>query len=223
MTSPQNHALDWDAAGQIAPGTSDEPLVPTSTCAHWITWPVYFKNGLDGALAEVLVRASVYDRLIKASCNLPEGYQLVLLDGWRSKEVQNTLFHTIRQQVIADHPKLKPNEIERLTLQFASRPSDDPLRPSPHITGGSVDVTLADPDGQFLDMGSQFDEPSERSWTLAQVEPHHMERRHVLLQAMTTAGFTNLPSEWWHFDYGNWVWAWYSQEPKAIFGPTDAA
>ena len=27
---------------------------------------------------------------------------------------------------------------------------------------------------------------------------------------MLQAGFTNLPTEWWHFDYGNKFWAFYT-------------
>lgn len=214
-------APDWDTPLTIAPGESTEPLVPASASPHWVTWPVYFNNGLLGALPEIWVRQSVFERLIVAAQHLPEGYQLVLLDGWRSTEVQDALFKTIYRQVAANHPDLPAAEVERLTLQFASRPSNDPRRPSPHLTGGSVDITLADKDGRLLDMGSQFDEPTERSWTMASVGPQQTERRQLLVQAMAGAGFTNLASEWWHFDYGNWLWAWYSQEPKAFFGPTD--
>ena len=28
---------------------------------------------------------------------------------------------------------------------------------------------------------------------------------------MTKAGFTNLPSEWWHYDYGDRFWAYYNK------------
>lgn len=165
------------------------------------------------------MRESVFERLIQASQALPGDVRLVLMDGWRPKSVQDKLFQDIRQQVADEHPGLPAAEIDRITLQFAARPSDDPQRPSPHITGGSVDVTLADRAGRFLDMGSEFDEPSEWSWTAAAVSKTHRERRDLLLRAMSEAGFTNLPSEWWHFDFGNWVWAWYSDEPSAIYGP----
>ena len=29
----------------------------------------------------------------------------------------------------------------------------------------------------------------------------------MLYNVMTAAGFTNLPSEWWHYDYGDNMWA----------------
>ena len=31
--------------------------------------------------------------------------------------------------------------------------------------------------------------------------------RRMLYNVMTAAGFTNLPSEWWHYDYGDNMWA----------------
>ena len=33
------------------------------------------------------------------------------------------------------------------------------------------------------------------------------ENRRLLYSAMIDTGFTNLPSEWWHYDYGDENWA----------------
>ena len=43
------------------------------------------------------------------------------------------------------------------------------------------------------------------------------DNRRLLFGIMTEAGFTNLPSEWWHFDYGDRFWAFYN-EKSAIYG-----
>lgn len=220
MIANEAMALDWDVARHIAAGTSDEPLVPAKSCKHWIARPVYFQNGLDHALPEIWVRQGVYDRLIIAAEALPSQYRLVLLDGWRPKSIQKFLFEKIRSEVALSNPSLTDDEVAQKTLLFAARPSDDPARPSPHITGGAVDVTLADEQGTLIEMGSAFDEASDRSWTAALVPSAPSERRQHLIAAMDHAGFTNLPSEWWHFDYGNWVWAWFSKKPGAFYGPT---
>lgn len=180
---------------------------------------MYFHTGVRTALPEIWVREEVYERLIQAANCLPSQYRLVLLDGWRPKPVQNSLFEGMRSKLAAQHPDLPASELERRVLLYAARPSDDPASPSPHITGGAVDVTLADTNGRFLNMGSSFDEASERSWTAAPVREDQSERRKILLDTMIQAGFTNLPSEWWHFDYGNWVWAWYRMRPAALYGP----
>jgi D-alanyl-D-alanine dipeptidase len=219
MISEEQMALDWDVAQHIAAGTSDEPLVPVVTCEHWIARPIYYENGLWDALPQIWVRKGVRDRLIQASNFLPPKYRLVLLDGWRSKIIQQFLFEKVRMATASKNPTLSDSEIDRKTLLYAARPSDDPVRPSPHITGGAIDVTLADENGTILDMGSEFDESSEMSWTAAAVPTTVADRRQHLLTAMQQAGFTNLPSEWWHFDYGNWLWAWYSKQPAALYGP----
>jgi D-alanyl-D-alanine dipeptidase len=38
---------------------------------------------------------------------------------------------------------------------------------------------------------------------------------------MHQQGFTNLPSEWWHFDYGDQLWAYYGAHPHAHYGPAE--
>lgn len=35
---------------------------------------------------------------------------------------------------------------------------------------------------------------------------------------MLAQGFTNIPTEWWHFDYGNSNWAYFSEQPFAYYG-----
>jgi D-alanyl-D-alanine dipeptidase len=42
--------------------------------------------------------------------------------------------------------------------------------------------------------------------------------RRLLHNTMTDAGFVNLPSEWWHFDYGDQLWAWANKKDHAIYG-----
>lgn len=212
--------LDWDSNIFIKAGVSDEPLVMVKNSAYWFVRPAYYEASLANALPNIWVREGVYNRLIIASENLSAQYRLVLLDGWRPKVLQKQLFYNMRDAIKREHPFDDDSEITRKTLLYASKASEDPIRPSPHLTGGSIDVTLADEHGVLLDMGSDFDEATERSWTTSSVPPECAERRVHLLKAMKSAGFTNLPSEWWHYDYGNWVWAFFSNQSEAIYGPT---
>ncbi|WP_282095118.1 M15 family metallopeptidase [Epibacterium ulvae] len=220
MQTTTEQPLDWNAARLIKAGTSEEPLVPVTGNQSWITHPAYYESGIKYALPDIWVREGVYNRLLHAARALENGYQLVLLDGWRPKPLQQYLFDHIRAAVAARNPGLSSGEIDELTLNFAARASDDAISPSPHLTGGAIDVTLADQDGHLLDMGSKFDEPSDKSWTFAKVTSTQAKHRRALLAAMQSAGFTNLPTEWWHFDFGNWIWALYSKETTALYGPT---
>jgi D-alanyl-D-alanine dipeptidase len=87
----------------------------------------------------------------------------------------------------------------------------DPERGSIHSFGMAVDVTLLDEQGRELDMGTRFDDLTERSHPA--LERHMLERgelsevhvanRGLLRAAMVHAGFVGIQSEWWHFDCGD--------------------
>ena len=73
---------------------------------------------------------------------------------------------------------------------------------SVHPQGNAVDVTLAASDGKYLDMGTDFDDFSERAHPdSAEITEQQRANRHILSNAMQKAGFKQWPYEWWHFDY----------------------
>lgn len=86
-----------------------------------------------------------------------------------------------------------------------------PDRGSIHSFGMAVDVTLADLTGRELDMGTPFDDTSElahpaleddcaRRGLLTSTQIAH---RRLLREAMASAGWQGIPTEWWHFDCGD--------------------
>ena len=87
----------------------------------------------------------------------------------------------------------------------------EPARGSIHSFGMALDVTLLDAQGRELDMGTGFDDLTERSHPaleqalLARGElgAQHIENRQWLRNAMLHAGFHGINSEWWHFDCGD--------------------
>lgn len=73
-------------------------------------------------------------------------------------------------------------------------------RRSGHSRGGAVDLTLTYPDGQQLDMGTQFDFFGNKSHQGAAGLTAEQERnRRILVQIMTSAGFDIYSEEWWHY------------------------
>ena len=94
-------------------------------------------------------------------------------------------------------------------------------------------MTIADASGRILPMGSEFDETSDRSETLylesrvdsdlSELELRALENRRLLYHTMVSAGFTNYPDEWWHYDYGNQNWGFLSGRKAAVYGKTDPA
>lgn len=183
--------------------------------------PVYFAQQIAGSLPVVYLRPQVVERLLLALTHIPERFGLLILDGWRSVETQNALRQTVLQQIKSAQPNLSEDEYRQILDQFVADPHRADMAP-PHSTGGSVDLTLFDlATGAAVDMGSAFDEASPASYTVAleglPEDPAHRYRR-ILFHAMRQAGFSNLPSEWWHYDYGNQLWAFFTQQPHAIFG-----
>ncbi len=133
----------------------------------------------------------------------------------------------MRQELLSLHPEANSAWLENMLDNFIANPDRSGMCP-PHLTGGSVDVTLYElSSGQPLDMGSDFDETDEISYTSA-LESNDDEtyraaklNRRILFHAMSAAGFTNLPTEWWHYDYGNANWAYFSSQSYAIYGAID--
>ena len=104
---------------------------------------------------------------------------------------------------------------------IAAIPSENPDLPPAHTTGGAVDLTLIDEHRNELDMGTGFDDFSEKAETdyfeKSEFDGSIVQKnRRILKKAMESAGFTNLPSEWWHYDFGDRNWALYSKK-EAIY------
>lgn len=222
---------DWHAVGSCPIVECHEPLVDVREADHrLIVSPAYWNHGREHALPTCYLRESVLARLLDAANKLPGGWQLVVLDGWRPYELQTALYEHFSSQVSIRFPGLDAAEHEQRVRQFVAPPSNDAKAPSPHLTGGSVDVTLCDANGEFMDMGTGFDQPSLLSRTAALESSEHADSlssarqyRRQLFAAMVGAGFTNLASEWWHFDYGNQLWAWSTGRSDAFYGKTSLA
>ncbi|MEE8173300.1 MAG: D-alanyl-D-alanine dipeptidase [Alphaproteobacteria bacterium] len=81
----------------------------------------------------------------------------------------------------------------------------DPLSGSPHSRGIAIDLTLVRRvDGATLEMGTPFDDFSERAFhnclTLA---PEIRRNRYLLLGLMASAGWDHYLNEWWHYQLYN--------------------
>jgi zinc D-Ala-D-Ala dipeptidase len=120
------------------------------------------------------------------------GWTLLVLDALRPQRVQEAIWVDVAGTPMQEY--------------FAN-----PERGSIHSYGMAVDVTLVAPDGTEADMGSGFDEMSERSHPalhadlLARglVTQAQVAERDCLARAMAAGGFSGIPHEWWHFDHGD--------------------
>ena len=179
--------------------------------------------GIDHAENQCFVREEVYDMLLKAAQALPEGFKFKLLDAWRPFALQHELYKVYSADIIRDFKLQGCTEEKRKAVirKFVSEPIEDRDMPPVHTTGGAIDLTIQDADGIDLEMGTGFDAFTDKTSTAYfERDKNDMVRnnRRLLYHIMTGAGFTNLPSEWWHFDYGDHFWAFYNKKPAIYRG-----
>ena len=184
---------------------------PDSSNAFY-DWPI------EGAISGLLLRESVAKLVAQVDQALkPHGLALYVLDGYRPIATQVGLWQHFWDHFARGDSKLTEAEIEMETKKFVSDPRGfdraDPRTWPLHATGGAVDLTLCDAGGELLDLGTPFDDPSDKAATayfemrlaegaIGDDDPRLLNRR-ALYWSMRDAGFTNYVYEWWHFDWGN--------------------
>lgn len=199
----------------------NEPLV-SLTKAGFLCDSQYYRQGIAGSLKDCYARSGVVGKLLIAQTMLPKGLKFKIYDAYRPVGVQQRLWNFYRGQINIKNPGLTEEELDKRTSFFVSKPSWDENQPSLHNTGGAIDLTLVTEDGYALNMGTIFDDFTERAWT-NHFEKHTecdevRENRRILYNAMISAGFTNLPSEWWHYDYGTKFWGYFKGEDALYTG-----
>lgn len=208
---PPEPGFDWE--GIPAPLECGEPLMDPTLLSPRITYGAsYLRQGLPGAEKTCLCRRTVAQRLAQAADRLPDGYSLYIFDALRSLTVQKALYDRFRKEAARERPSLSPRELDDVIDEFVALPVKRLDRPSPHATGGAVDLTLCR-DGQLLDMGTGFDDFTALAHTDALEKdcPPELEaarkNRRILYHLMDSVGLVNYSSEWWHFAYGERQWA----------------
>ena len=179
------------------------------------------------------LRKEVVNRLVKVNDSLISNnrFYLLIYDSWRPLEVQEFMFKRAflseceRLDINASIKNMKsyPSILEKVE-KFWAYPCYDSSCPPPHSTGGALDVCLSDKHGNLVEMGSKIDQMDETS------NPDFYEnikneeaiiwnsRRTLLKEIMTKFGFAQHPNEWWHFSYGDQLWAWKNKKANAIYG-----
>lgn len=176
----------------------------------------YPKLNFKHAIQKCLLRKEAFEKLLEAKTYLPEELTFKIWDAYRPIELQLELYNTYKPIIIKEFKleNLEPSAQEKIISKYVSIPNDDAL----HASGGAIDLTLAYKDtGEELNMGTSFDSFSSLTHTDAFENDHSntkiRDNRRILYNAMTKAGFVNLPTEYWHYDYGNKNWANYYKKP----------
>ncbi|WP_019120849.1 M15 family metallopeptidase [Brevibacillus massiliensis] len=202
-----------------------EKIVSLSCLSEKIkVYPYYYHHGYEGALPDCFLREGAAGLLLKAAEQLPDGYCFVVLDGWRSYKLQTSIYNRFKHELMRKG-WTEGIELKEELTKFVALPSEDPKKPSPHLTGGAVDLTISGPDG-WIEMGTSFDDFTSKAMTRYYEEAVDIDEqgeairknRRWLYHLLTGVGFTNYHKEWWHFDYGNPPWAKIKQQTAIYQG-----
>ena len=170
------------------------------------------------------VRKTIAEKMIEVSNGLPEGINLVLIEGYRTLKNQEDSWNKLSAKIKLENPNLSNEQIEDKVKLVIARPN--PL--ANHHCGGAIDVTLCYKDGEMLDMGTSY--PSEPASTEIQnkypmfcegINEKQIENRKILRDAMVSSGFVWYPGEWRHYCYGDRMWAVYTNSVECFYGPID--
>ncbi len=172
----------------------------------------------DHKFLDARLRISVVEVLYTAAESLPEGYKLVLVTAYRPIWMQKKLWRQRLLQMGKKHPfKMIFNypAWRKEVTRYTSPPGG-----SSHQCGAAVDVTIENPQGERLDMGTSLTAFGQLCNThIDSITPEQKANRKFLYDTMIHAGFINYPLEWWHYSYGDRMWAAYSGQSSCMYGP----
>jgi len=185
---------------------------------------------IPGSIEMLSLRQGAAERLRDVNAQLATAdLELFVFDAWRPQAVQ-AYFHDrwLPAELRRRKPNLTDEQLAAEVQNYWAAPSTGRDAPSPHSTGGAVDLTIRWCDGDQLWMGSLFDDASPLAHTdrfEAEISPDAFSfsneearaNRRLLYWLMVDAGFASNPSEWWHFSFGDQMWAKLRNEPEALY------
>lgn len=136
--------------------------------------------------------AAALERVVAYLAERAPGHTPLVLDALRPQRVQQQLWDAL--------------EGTGLQMYLAN-----PARGSIHSYGMALDITILDPQGRELDMGTGFDDMTDLSHpaleegflAAGKLTQGQVANRQLLRDAMFQAGFVGIRTEWWHFDCGD--------------------
>jgi len=197
---------------------------------------------LPGINPEALLRHSVAEKLERANRNLKASkeivkvlggrVELIVRDALRSAQIQQHLFDVVWPKILKEaNPEWDDERLESELPKFISRPVNVLSSPTLHMTGGAVDVNLVYKDGSpvnFGHVGGKVVSETDYHEGYHPVDEFPVSKdaklaRRILYWTMLDEEFSNNPTEWWHYSYGDQMWALFSDQPAAIYGAVEQA
>jgi D-alanyl-D-alanine dipeptidase len=166
-----------------------------------------------------LIREEIVEKVGRISKLLDnEGLKLIIRSVWRSFEHQKMIWDNKVNYLLRIHPEKSIEEIHELVAHFIA-----PSHKSMHSTGGTVDALIYD-----LEQDTVMDFGTNKGLEIDLNDkcfPYHPEisatakaNRKLLINLFEKEDFICDMKEYWHFDYGNAIWAARSGSKHAFYG-----
>jgi D-alanyl-D-alanine dipeptidase len=191
--------------------------------------PPYWRR-IEGATPKLLLRRTVAEKLGRVNARIGAmGLELYLFDAWRPRTIQ-AYFHDVwmPEELRRRGSKLEGAALTADVERYWAAPSGDENSPAPHATGGAVDLTLRWKNGETLWMGSLFDDVTALAHrdrfenigddAVSFSDEEARANRRLLHWLMLEEGFAGHPDEWWHFSWGDQLWAALTGAAAAHYG-----
>lgn len=184
-------AIQFLIVFSILNAQSDTSIVPLWQIDSTIVTDVKYAttNNFTGQVLyptnKVYIRKIVGEALAKVQSYLLENYnlQIKVFDGYRPLSVQKKMW------------KIMPD----------NRYVADPAKGSRHNRGAAVDLTIIDSNGTELEMGTEYDNFTDKAhYAYSDLPKNVKENRKLLRNTMDKYGFHPITTEWWHFDFKGW-------------------
>jgi D-alanyl-D-alanine dipeptidase len=155
----------------------------------------FMGHQLYDTIKTAFLQKNVMQRLSKCQDFLDSirpGYKLKIFDAVRPLGVQREMWEALDSVPVYRRGKFVSN----------------PLFGSVHNFGCAVDITICDAEENELDMGAGYDDfreiafPSKEAFFLesGELSRNQLQNRVLLRKVMRSQKFSNIPSEWWHFN-----------------------
>jgi D-alanyl-D-alanine dipeptidase len=160
-----------------------------ATTDNFMKKRLYFdidKAYLQKGIAQRLVKCNTYLKTLQPN------YRLLIYDAARPRSIQQAMWEALDTIPVKERTK------------FVSNPTNG----SVHNYAAAVDVTICDRNGKAVDMGAGYDDirliayPSKEDYFFQKglLSKKQLANRRLLRKVMTSQGFKNITTEWWHFN-----------------------
>jgi D-alanyl-D-alanine dipeptidase len=229
----RSHCTDKIDYSKIYCRNNSDKLVAISDTKTILVEPIWLRDDdVEGSFyrkyrlahpsyQSIYLRLELWKRLQVASAKLPNNRKLIVRAGHRPVDVQNQVLNAVMEDYKIQHTEASSEEALNHARIYVSDPS---IKLPPHCCGSAIDVDVLDVSKQSLvDFGTPVNEDSDVSHIYSpKITKVQAKNRHILLKSMLEAGFASYYAEWWHFSYGDQIWAWFYGHNSCLYGVVSA-